>query len=165
MSRLSTPRPLKLLSTNALRGSLLELLPAFERESGCRVEVAYHSTNQMLELIRGGEAADLLILSGPALDELASQGRVVKSSCVDLASAGIGVCVRKGAPRPDTGTLEAFKRALLDARSIAHTSTGQSGLYFSRLIAGPAVACGIPALRGRASQAPLRSPRGPEDAQ
>jgi len=52
----------------------------------------------------------------------------------DLASTGIGVCVRRGAPRPDISTLDAFKRALLNAKSIAHTTTGQSGVYFSGLI-------------------------------
>lgn len=127
-------RPIRLLATNALRGSLLELLPAFERKSRHQVEAAYYSTHQMLDLIRRGETADAVILTGPALDELAKQGHVVEGSRTDLASTGIGVCVRRGAPRPDIGTLEAFKRALLEAKSVAHTSTGQSGVYFSGLI-------------------------------
>jgi molybdate transport system substrate-binding protein len=126
--------PLKLLTTNAVRGSLEELLPAFERQAKRKVEAYYYSTNQMLDLIKGGEAADVVILTGPALDELAKQGSVVQGSRTDLASTGIGVCVRRGAPRPDISTLDAFKRTLLDAKSIAHTTTGQSGVYFSGLI-------------------------------
>jgi molybdate transport system substrate-binding protein len=125
---------LKLLTTNAVRGSLEELLPAFERQAKRKVEAFYYSTNQMLDLIKGGEMADVVILTGPALDELAKQGSVVQGSRTDLASTGIGVCVRRGAPRPDISTLDAFKQALLDAKSIAHTTTGQSGVYFSGLI-------------------------------
>jgi molybdate transport system substrate-binding protein len=134
MARASPLAPLKLLTTNAVRGSLEELLPAFERQGKRKVEAFYYSTNQMMDLIKGGEMADVVILTGPALDELAKQGTVVNGSRTDLASTGIGVCVRKGAPRPDISTLDAFKRALLDARSIAHTTTGQSGVYFSGLI-------------------------------
>jgi molybdate transport system substrate-binding protein len=126
--------PLKLLTTNAVRGSLEELLPTFERQAKRKVEAYYYSTNQMMDLIKGGEMADVVILTGPALDELAKQGSVVHGSRTDLASTGIGVCVRRGAPRPDISTLEAFKRALLEAKSIAHTTTGQSGVYFSGLI-------------------------------
>jgi molybdate transport system substrate-binding protein len=125
---------LKLLTTNAIRGSLDELLPTFERQSKQKVEAYYYSTNQMMDLIKGGETADVVILTGPALDELAKQGSVVQGSRADLASTGIGVCVRRGAPRPDISTLDAFKRALLDAKSVAHTTTGQSGVYFSGLI-------------------------------
>jgi len=133
-SRSTTSRPIKLLTTNAVRGSLLELLSAFEQASKHKVEASYYSTNQILDLIKGGEMADVVILTGPAIDELAKQGSVVNGSRTDLASTGIGVCVRKGAPRPDIRTLDAFKRALLDAKSIAHTTTGQSGVYFSGLI-------------------------------
>lgn len=133
-SRRIASRAIKLLTTNAVRGSLLELLPGFERETGHGVTASYYSTNQILELIRGGETADVLILTGPAIDELTKQDKVMAGSRADIASTGIGVCVRKGAPRPDISTLAAFKRALLDARLIAHTSTGQSGVYFSSLI-------------------------------
>ena len=134
MSRPTTSRSIKLLTTNAVRGSLLELLPQFERKSGHKVAASYYSTNQILELLKGGETADVVILTGPAIEELTKQGKVVKGSHADLASTGIGVCVRKGARKPDVSSVEAFKRALLDAKSIAHTSTGQSGMYFAGLI-------------------------------
>ena len=83
--------PLKLLTTNAVRGSLEELLPTFERQAKRKVEAYYYSTNQMMDLIKGGEIADVVILTGPALDELAKQGSVVHGSRIDLASTGIGV--------------------------------------------------------------------------
>ena len=125
---------IEILATNAMDAALRELIPAFERESGQRIAVSYHSTNQIVELVRGGAAADLLIAGRAAIDELASEGKIAPGATLDLAASGIGVCVRAGAPRPDIGTVEAFKRALLAAKSISHTSTGQAGSYFAALI-------------------------------
>jgi molybdate transport system substrate-binding protein len=68
------------------------------------------------------------------IDELAKQGGIVAGSNVTLARSGVGIAVRAGAPKPDIGSAEALKRALLNARSIAYTSTGQSGTYFAGLI-------------------------------
>ena len=125
---------IKLLATNALDAVLRELVPEFERASGHPVSVSYQSTNQILDLVRRGEAADLLIAGRAAIDELAKEGKVAANSSIDLAASGIGVCVKSGAPRPDIGTVEAFKRALLAAKSVAHTATGQSGSYFAGLV-------------------------------
>jgi molybdate transport system substrate-binding protein len=125
---------LKVLATNALDAVLRELVPGFERASGSRVSVAYLSTNQILERVKGGETADLLIAGLSAIDELIAAGRVAAGSRADLAASGIGVCVKSGAPKPDIGTVEAFKQALLAARSVAHTATGQSGSYFAGLV-------------------------------
>lgn len=124
---------LKVLATNALDAALRDLVPEFERP-GSRVSVAYLSTNQILERAKGGETADLLIAGRAAIDELAGAGKVEKESRTDLAASGIGVCVRSGASKPDIGTVEAFKRALLAAKSVAHTATGQSGSYFAVLV-------------------------------
>ena len=125
---------LKLIASNALDAVLRELVPQFERESGNSVSVAYLSTNQMLERVKGGETADLLIAGRSAIDELIAAGKVAAGSRADLASSGIGVCVKSGAPKPDIGTVEAFKQALLAAKSVAHTATGQSGSYFAALV-------------------------------
>lgn len=125
---------LRLLASNALDAPLRELIPQFERQSRFEVEVTYQSTNQILELATGGADADLLIAGRSAIDELARDGRVAAGSMVDLAASGIGVCVKSGAPRPDISSVDAFKRALLAAKSVAHTRTGQSGSYFAALI-------------------------------
>jgi molybdate transport system substrate-binding protein len=124
---------LKVLASNALDAPLRELAPQFEL-GGERIALEYHSTNQIVALVRGGAAADVLIAGRAAIDELAGEGRIAAGGTFDLAASGIGVCVRKGAPRPDIGTVEAFKHALLAAKSVAHTSTGQSGSYFAGLI-------------------------------
>jgi molybdate transport system substrate-binding protein len=125
---------LKVLCTNALDAVLRELVPAFERASGHEVSVTYKSTNQIIDLVKAGEVADLLIAGQAAIEELAAAGNVAGGSSVNLASSGIGVCVRAGAPKPDIHSVEAFKRALLAAKSVAHTATGQSGSYFAGLI-------------------------------
>ena len=125
---------LKVLCTNALDAVLRELVPEFERASGQRVSVSYKSTNQIIDLVKAGEVADLLIAGQAAIEELAAAGNVAGGSSVNLASSGIGVCVRAGAPKPDIHSVDAFKRALLAAKSVAHTATGQSESYFAGLI-------------------------------
>src|SRR5262249_60360497 len=75
----------------------------------------------------GGEAADLIIIDSKALDGLIGAGKIVGGR-TDVARTGIGICVRKGAPRPDVSSAEALKRALLAAKSIAHTAPAGGGL-------------------------------------
>ena len=125
---------LKLIATNAVRSVLDELVPPFERQSGHKVSISYTATAQTLERIKGGETTDLVIATAAGIDELTALGKVVRGSRVDLASSMIGVAVRAGAPKPDIRTIDAFKRALLDAKAIAYTAAGLSGIYFSKLI-------------------------------
>lgn len=125
---------LKVLATNALRTVVLERVPQFDLARGHPTSVSFDSTNRLLSRISDGEAADLVIATDAAIDELVAHGRVTAGSRVDLASAGIGVCVRAGARTPDMGSVAAFRRALLDAKSVAYTRTGQSGVYFADLI-------------------------------
>jgi molybdate transport system substrate-binding protein len=124
----------KVLSTMALRSVMEELLPDFERASGHRVIIAYDTANIMANRVKGGEMVDLAILTPALLDELAKLGRTAAGSNVTIARSGVGLAVRTGTPRPDIGSAEALKRTLLDAKSIAYTSSGQSGTYFAGLI-------------------------------
>jgi molybdate transport system substrate-binding protein len=125
---------IKLFCSNSLRGALTDLLPAFERASGHHVEVSYDPAKVMMERIGRGEAADAIIIGGEAIDQLVGQSKVARASKRAFASCGVGVAVRAGAPKPDIGSVEAFKRALLAAKSIAWTQQGASGIYFSGLI-------------------------------
>lgn len=125
---------LKLLATNAVRSVLNELVPSFEREGRHRVRISYHTTAQTLDLIKGGATADLVIATAAGIDEMSKLGKVIPGSRVDLASTAIGVAVRAGAPKPDIRSVDAFKRALLDAKAVAYTSSGLSGIYFAGLI-------------------------------
>jgi molybdate transport system substrate-binding protein len=84
--------------------------------------------------LKNGVAADLVILSAEAIEDLIKQGTVVAGSRVDLGASGIGLAVRKGATKPDITTPEALKRTLLAARSIACSRQGLSGVYFPTVL-------------------------------
>ncbi len=125
---------LKLLTSNSMHAVLDELLPVFERASGIRVTVSYDPAQLMMKRIAAGETADLTILGQSAVDELARQGKIVPGSRRTLARCGVGIGVRAGARKPDVATVDAFRLALLDAKSIAYTSSGASGIHFAGVI-------------------------------
>ena len=125
---------LKVFSVTSMHAAMGELIPPFERASGHQVSISYDPATLTLERIRNGEIADLIILSSTAMDELAKLGKIETRSRRDLARNGIGVAVLAGALKPDIGSIEAFKRTLLAARSIACTGAGASGIYFASLI-------------------------------
>lgn len=125
---------IKVFATNAVHSVLDDVVPPFERSSRHKVTIGYNTTAQTLGLIREGQSADVVIATAAGVDELTSLGKVIPGSRVDLAATNIGVAVRKGARKPEIGTVEAFKRALLDAKSVAYTASGLSGMYFARLI-------------------------------
>jgi len=125
---------LKVFCSTGMSSVLKDLIPVFERASGHKVAITYDTSNIVLDRIKGGESADLIILTSQAIDGLAKQGKVAPGSRVDVARTGMGVAVRAGAPRPDISTVEAFKRLLLSTKSITYTGTGASGVYFAGLI-------------------------------
>jgi molybdate transport system substrate-binding protein len=124
----------KVLSTQAMRSVMEQMIPEFERASGHRVTIEFNTANLMANRIKGGETPDFAILTPQLVDELAKLGKMSAASKITLARAGVGIAVRTGAPRPDISTPDALKRTLLNAKSIAYTSTGQSGAYFAGLI-------------------------------
>jgi molybdate transport system substrate-binding protein len=82
--------------------------------------------------VMAGEAFDVVVLAADAIDKLEAAGRIVAGSKVDLVTSGVAVAVRAGAPRPDIGSEDAMKRAVLAARSIGY-STGPSGVQLMKL--------------------------------
>ena len=127
------PVEIKVLSSIATREAYLELVPQFEAASGHKVATTWAGTTDIMKRMAAGERYDLIIISSAELDELIRQGKVVAGSRVDLAKSGIGVAVRAGAPRPDLGSGEALKAALLAAGTVGYTS-GPSGVYMAALI-------------------------------
>ncbi len=119
---------ISVLSSTAMREVLEELVPAFERASGHKVTINFQSGVNVSAKVREGAMADLVITAGPALDELAKEGKVVAGSRVDFVRAMVGVAVRAGAKKPDIRTPEAFKSTLLAAKSIGY-SKGPSGIH------------------------------------
>jgi molybdate transport system substrate-binding protein len=123
---------LRVWTARALATVLTEVGPEFERSSGVRLLVVSGLPPAFERQADAGEPFDLLISGSATVEEWARAGRVVAASRVDLARSGIGVAVRSGAPRPDLGSVDAFRRALLGARSIAYLRVG-SGRYLDSL--------------------------------
>jgi len=128
---------IKVLTAGAFKQVLLALLPDFERTSGHKVVVENDTVGALTKRIEGGETFDLAILTPAAVDALASKGKLVAGSRANLARVGIGVVVKEGAPKPDIGSLAAFKQALLAAKSVAYidpAAGGSSGIYVAGLL-------------------------------
>jgi molybdate transport system substrate-binding protein len=95
------------------------LIPQFEQTSGHKVAFDFNGAiGAMTDRVQKGEAADVVIVSGPQIDSLEKHGKVVPGSRSDIAKVGVGLFVRKGAPKPDISSVEAFKRAMLATKSI-----------------------------------------------
>ena len=125
----------KVFGSNALRTVLLDSLPAFDRDNAVTTTVDFAATNHMLEVVRAGGIADVIIGTASAIDTLIGEGKILQGTRTDLATAGIGACVRTGAPRPDISTVEALKRTLLNAKSLSYSKAGQSGIHMAKVIA------------------------------
>jgi molybdate transport system substrate-binding protein len=123
---------IKVLSTQAAEQAYRELVPQFEKASGHTVTTIFTGTLDVQKRIAAGEAYDLIIMAGPAIDEFIKSGKIVPGSRVNIARSGVGVAVRAGAPKPDISTTEAVKKTLLAAKSIGY-STGPSGVYLTGL--------------------------------
>jgi molybdate transport system substrate-binding protein len=124
----------RVLSTLALKGAITGLAGRFEAEHGARIDADFAPTLALLERLRGGEGADVVILTKEALDDLAAKGAVVADSCVDLARSFVGIAVKRGADHPDIATEPALRATLLGARSVAYSRIGASGILFAQLI-------------------------------
>ena len=133
---------IKIMSSNAMREALLELFPMFEQASGHKPKPSFIGGVDIMKRMAAGETCDLVIMSGPQIDQLIDQGKLKAGSRVDLVRSGIGVAVRTGAPRPDISSAEAIKRALLAAQSITYSS-GPSGVYLANLFAKMGIADAI----------------------
>jgi len=123
----------KALISTAVADAMAELVPQFERASGHTLRITYGPTGGLAKRLTDGEAADLIILADTGLDELMKQGKVVPGR-TDFARTGIGVAVRRGAPKPDIASPEALKRALLNAKAVAHTAPAGGGITAMHLL-------------------------------
>jgi molybdate transport system substrate-binding protein len=107
------------LISTALKSVTDELLPPFERANGHSIRASYGPSGALIPRFDGGQRADVFLTDSAAIDGLIQQGKIVPGR-IDLARTGIGIAVRKGAPKPDVSTPDALKRALLAAKAVAH---------------------------------------------
>lgn len=122
------------LSSNGFRAVLQELAPAFERQAGTQVVIAFSVAAELKKRIDGGEPFDLAILTPVLIDDLVKKGTIVPASRTVLARTGMALAIRRGAPKPDVRTVEALKGALLASPSIAFAREGAGGLFFTALV-------------------------------
>ena len=125
----------RVMISGGLTAAYKALVPEFERATGNKVVTAYGpsmgtTVNAIPVRLERGEPADVLIMVGYALDDLAKNGKVIADSRVELVKSGIGIAVKAGAPHPDISSAETIKRVLLAAKSIAYSDSA-SGVYVS----------------------------------
>lgn len=125
---------LTLHSTLAVMGALPAIGEAYRAATGSVLQTEFGPTVAILQTLRAGAAGDVAILTAGGIDEMIRDGLMVPGSRTDVALSFVGVAVKAGARKPDIGSVEAFKRTLLAARSIAYSRIGASGIYFAGLI-------------------------------
>ena len=148
--------PLKVVSSMATRPVLTELVAAWKARSSQPVALESVGGVDAARRVRAGEAFDAVILASDAIDKLLDEKHLVAASRVDLARSGVAVAVRAGAPRPDIGTEDAVRAAVLNAKSLSY-STGPSGVYLSTLFERWRIG---DAIRAKIVQAPPGVPVG-----
>ena len=115
------------LITTAMKDAVDELVPRFAHDTGNTVAMSFGPSGGVARRFLGGEPADVVVIDSAAIDSLIKQGKLMPGR-TDIASTGIGICVKKGAPHPDVSTPEALKRALLAAKTIGHTDPAGGGI-------------------------------------
>ena len=128
---------LKVVSGGPFKPTLSEVVPAYEVANSIRIDSRYEPMGPLLERLAAGEHEDVLILSAEAMLIAQGRGWVDAAGIVEIGRVGVGVGVRQGARVPDVSTPEAFKAALLAARSVVATdpAKGTSGMHFAAVLA------------------------------
>ena len=126
---------IKVVTSGGFTAAYLELVPQYQSSTHHKLVTEFGpsmgTTHNAIPIrLERGEAIDVVILAAPALDDLIKQGKVRAGSRVDLVKSLIGMAVKAGAPRPDISTVDALKRTLLAAKSIAYSDSA-SGVYLS----------------------------------
>ena len=125
---------IKVLGTQSIQIIWNDVGPIFERSTGHKVTLTANLATATKKLIDAGERFDVAIATPPVIDQLIKEGKIIAATRTDIVRQGIGVAVRAGAPKPDIGTTEAVKRALLNAKSVAYLKTGATGQYMAQLV-------------------------------
>ena len=124
------PNEIKVLSTTAMKTSLDELAPEFERSTGYKLTFSFGPSARIAKMVADGEANDVAIVTDQALADLTRLGKLVPGTGADVARSAMALAVQKGANRPDISSAEKFKAALLAAKSLGMSNPvggGQSG--------------------------------------
>ena len=122
------------LCSVGIKAVMEALVPEFERATKNNVVVKYDLAATLKKEIEGGAAFDLAVLTPAMVDDLIKGGKIAADSRAVIARSGLALAIRKGAQKPDVSSSDAFKRTLLNAKSIAYAKEGASGVYFAELV-------------------------------
>ena len=120
----------KVISSRGVQAAISELARRFEGETGHRVVVDFEVFAVLKRRIDAGEAFDVAILSPALIEELIQARKIVSDSRATFGRTGMGLAVRKGGPKPDIGSPDAFKQVMLNAKLVAYSKEGGSGKIF-----------------------------------
>jgi len=126
---------LKIFGSRVTKMVVGDMGPAFEQATGHKLTVMTDVAAVMKRRIEAGEPFDLAVLVNFQTDDLIKSGKLLADTRADVMKAGIGVAVRRGAPKPDISTVDAFTRTLLAAKSITYLKEGASTLHLDRVFA------------------------------
>jgi len=127
----------KVLTSVALTAALNEVAPVFEKATGDKLTIVYGLAAEMRKRVLDGESADVIMITRPMMDDLQKQNKLASGSLVNVVGTPVAIAARAGAPKPDIGTVEAFKRTILAAKSIVYSDPakgGVSGVYFAKVL-------------------------------
>ena len=125
---------IKIISTPAASTALRMAARDFERATGHKVIIEFSNIATTRKRIAAGEDFDMAVVSPKAIDDLTQQGKVAAGASLNMGRTGLALVGHKGSARPDIGTVESFKRTLLDARLVAYSATGESGIGFLKVL-------------------------------
>jgi molybdate transport system substrate-binding protein len=134
---LASSAEIKVFSTIGVQSALEELTPKFEKATGHKLNITWATAAILVKRVQSGEAADCYVLTKQSLDALTREGSATAATDATFASSGMAVVVKKGSPKPDISTPDAFKQALLNAKTISYSNPangGASGVYFAKLL-------------------------------
>jgi molybdate transport system substrate-binding protein len=134
LSGIANASEIKVIGSPGTRAPYTLLVPGFEKATGHKVTTTWGGVNAVATRVADGEVADVVMLPAAQIDDLIRQGKLVPETRVNVASSGVGVAIRAGAPKIDAGSSDGIRKALLAAKTIAY-SAGPSGVHIERLVA------------------------------
>ena len=125
---------LKVFSTPAATAALQAAMPEFERTTGHTVKIDFQNISKTRTRINNGDAFDIAVVSPKAVNDLQEQGKLAKDVSLNMGRTGLAIVGHKGLAKPDIGTVDAFKRTMLNAKLVAYSATGESGIGFLKVL-------------------------------
>ena len=134
---------IKVMSAIGMQAVMEDLGPKFERTIGHKLVITFATQGEIVKRVQGGEITDIVVMPQPGIDGFVKDGKAAAGSVTVVARSGIGVAIRKGAPKPDISSPEALKRTLLAAKSITYPAPAlgaATGIHFAKVLDRPGIA-------------------------